>query len=133
MVVSSNFDDAQGDSAVALLGISPCRRGERQLDSPETCSPIANSEYRRSAAVLLLAIEKATKSKALFLLQLPGFVASAGIWGVHSSPENPVAGFVVFSAANALAYWPSRIRIKFSASKQTFKLIPYRIFGSGFV
>jgi hypothetical protein len=59
-----------------------------------------------AAAVVLLAIQKATNTKALFLLQLPGFVASVSIWGVHSGPENPVAGFIVFSAANALVSWP---------------------------
>jgi hypothetical protein len=51
-------------------------------------------------------MEKATNAKALFLLQLPGFFASVSIWGVHSGPENPVAGFIVFYAANALVYWP---------------------------
>jgi hypothetical protein len=58
------------------------------------------------AAVILLVVERATNSKLLFLLQLPGFFAFASIWGIHSGPENRVAGYMVFAAANALVYWP---------------------------
>ena len=58
------------------------------------------------ASVLLLGVEHATGSKTLFDLQLPGFFACVLIWGVHSGPENPAVGYLVFGAANALVYWP---------------------------
>jgi hypothetical protein len=58
------------------------------------------------AAVILLIVERATNSKLLFLLQLPGFFVFASIWGIYSGPENHVAGYMVFAAANALVYWP---------------------------
>jgi len=57
------------------------------------------------SAVLYL-LEITTSSNALFDLQFPGFYACVLIWGVHSSPDNPVIGYIVFGAANALAYWP---------------------------
>jgi len=57
------------------------------------------------SAVLLL-LERVTASTALFDLQFPGFYACVLIWGVHSSPDNPAIGYLVFGAANALAYWP---------------------------
>jgi len=57
-------------------------------------------------SVLLLAVEHATNSKALFILQFPGFFACVMIWGVHGGPENPAVGYLVFGAANALVYWP---------------------------
>jgi hypothetical protein len=58
------------------------------------------------AAVILLVLERATNSKVLMLLQLPGFFAYVNIWGIHSGPEHHVAGYIVFAAANALIYWP---------------------------
>jgi hypothetical protein len=58
------------------------------------------------AAVVLLIVERATNSKLLFLLQLPGFFAFASIWGIHSGPENHAVGYIVFGGANALVYWP---------------------------
>jgi hypothetical protein len=57
------------------------------------------------AAVILLAAEEATNSKALFFPQLPGYFAAIAIWGVHGGERN-AAVFIVFSAANALVYWP---------------------------
>ena len=57
------------------------------------------------SAVLYL-LEITTSSNVLFDLQFPGFYACVLIWGVHSSPDNPAIGYLVFGAANALAYWP---------------------------
>jgi hypothetical protein len=65
------------------------------------------------AAVLLLAVERATNSKALFALQFPGFLVAASIWGIHSGPENPVTGYMVSCAANALVYWPIAFGLSF--------------------
>lgn len=59
-----------------------------------------------AVSVLLLAVERATNSKALFTLQVPGFFACVMIWGIHSGPESPAVGYLVFGAANALVYWP---------------------------
>jgi hypothetical protein len=103
-VLSLNFGGSQGDSAVAIRAIvsAGVARGRLTVRERALRSLIASIV----AAVLLLAMEKATNARAHFLLRLPGFVASVSIWGVHSGPENPVAGFIVFSAANALAYWP---------------------------
>jgi len=65
------------------------------------------------AAILLLVVERATNSKALFLLQLPGFFACACIWGIHSGPDNPLVGYLVFGAANAVGYWPIAFGLSF--------------------
>jgi len=78
-----------------------------------------------SAAVLLLLLEKATYSKALFLLQMPGFVATVSIWGVHSGRLNPVAVFIVFSGAKRAGVLACCIRIKLPAPKEAFKLTHY--------
>jgi hypothetical protein len=59
-----------------------------------------------ATAVLLLELEKATNSKALFYPQLPGYFAFVSIWGVHSGEGNSVEGLMVFCVANALVYWP---------------------------
>jgi len=64
-------------------------------------------------SVLLLLLERATASEALFDLQFPGFYACVLIWGVHSGPDNPAIGFMVFGAANALAYWPLCLGLSF--------------------
>ena len=57
-------------------------------------------------SILLFLLERATNSKTLFLLQIPGLYASIGMWGVHSGPDNPAVGVIVFGGADALAYWP---------------------------
>ncbi len=62
----------------------------------------------------LLLLERATESKALFLLQLPGFLACVLIWGVHLGPEDPaVSTTIVFGAANATVYWPILFGLSF--------------------
>jgi hypothetical protein len=57
------------------------------------------------SAVLLL-VEHATGSKALFAMQLPGFFACVRIWGIRSFADYPVIAFLVFTGVNALIYWP---------------------------
>jgi len=64
------------------------------------------------SAVLYL-LEITTSSNALFDLQFPGFYACVRIWGVHSSPDNPAIGVIVFGGANALAYWPLCLGLSF--------------------
>jgi len=64
-----------------------------------------------SAALLLL--ERATASKVLFELQFPGFFACACIWGIHSGPDNPAVGMIVFGTVNALVYWPMCLGLSF--------------------
>jgi len=73
-----------------------------------------------SAALLLL--ERATSSQLLFELQFPGFFACVCIWGVHSGPDNPALGVIVFGAANALVYWPVCLGLSFLFRRKSPKL-----------
>ncbi len=57
-------------------------------------------------SALLFVLLVVTRSKFIFLLQLPGFYASASIWGIHSAPTNEAVGALVFGWVNAIAYWP---------------------------
>ena len=77
------------------------------------------------SAVLYL-LEIATASKALFDLQFPGFYACVLIWGVHSSPDNPAVGLMVFVATNALAYWPLCLGLSFLFRKRSAKPRPIK-------
>ena len=77
------------------------------------------------SAVLYL-LEIATASNALFDLQFPGFYACVLIWGVHSSPDNPVVGLTVFGGANALAYWPLCFGLSFLFRKRSAKPRPFK-------
>jgi hypothetical protein len=64
-------------------------------------------------AAVLLAVLEATNSKAVFLLQFPGFYLCALIWGIHGSSESKALEFSVFAVANALVYWPFLFGLSF--------------------
>jgi hypothetical protein len=66
------------------------------------------SSLAASAAVSLTLsiLWRIIESRALQVVQFPGWFACVLIWGVHGGPENPLAWYAVFSAANVLVYWP---------------------------
>jgi hypothetical protein len=70
-----------------------------------------------AASALLTGLEFATKSKLLFLLQLPVWFAWVSIWGVHSGPDNRFEGVAVWFAANALFYWVISLGLSFLVSR----------------
>jgi hypothetical protein len=55
---------------------------------------------------VLLLVEHVTGSRALFVMQFPGFFACVRIWGIRSFADYPMIALLVCDGVNALIYWP---------------------------
>jgi hypothetical protein len=57
-------------------------------------------------SILFLILLLLTHSRFMFLLQFPGYYASASLWGVHPGSSNAAVAALLFGWVNAIAYWP---------------------------
>lgn len=63
-------------------------------------------------AILLLILEKHSRSEILMYAQFPGFIVFASIFGVHGG-SNEIVEKSVWVGANALVYWPLIFALSF--------------------
>ena len=70
-------------------------------------------------SMLFLVLLRMTHSHIFFLLQLPGFYASAPVLQIQSNSLNAAIGALLFGWVNALVYWPLVLACTFLFSRHS--------------